>query len=217
MHLNVTGFACMLWIVILQHFVFFLHNIYFCVCVFINVLIKYNSSSYAFLSHSSELQSPAVAPHRRTGSQNAATDAKGVGRECVVETQSPHIGCPLPPVRKQETRGAAVLNNGPAPHQPSLKRPHSVPPALLRLLPGKLARTCLYSWQTCLSLFWTGLCLCLHTCLRLHHCTFSSSSFAPSNTVQFSKAELGTVRSLQANVSTGCPMAVYHYLFRKIA
>lgn len=50
----------------------------------------------------------------------------GAGRKWVVETQSPHIGCPLPPERKQETRGPAVLNNGPAPHQPGLKRPHSV-------------------------------------------------------------------------------------------
>lgn len=61
----------------------------------------------------------------QTVSVNAAADAWGVGRECVVETQSHHIGCPLPPERKQETRGAAVLNNGPAPHQPGLKRTHS--------------------------------------------------------------------------------------------
>lgn len=52
----------------------------------------------------------------------------GVGRGRAAETQSPHIGCPLPPERKQETRGAAVLNNGPAPHQPGLQRLHSVPP-----------------------------------------------------------------------------------------
>lgn len=79
------------------------------------------------------LSSPDLGAESRSGlsqktvSANSGTDAWGVGTECVVETQSPHIGYPLPPERKQETRGAAVLNNGPAPHQPGLKRPHSVP------------------------------------------------------------------------------------------
>lgn len=99
--------------------------------IFINLLVQYCSRVHAFLSPTdinatAQRAESEVVSHRRT-SRNAATDAWGVGRECAVETQSHHIGCPLPPERKQETRGAAVLNNGPAPHQPGLKRPHSVP------------------------------------------------------------------------------------------
>lgn len=45
----------------------------------------------------------------------------GVGRKCVVETQSPHVGQPLLSGRTQETREATVFNNGSAPHQPDLK------------------------------------------------------------------------------------------------
>lgn len=45
----------------------------------------------------------------------------GVGRKCVVETQSqPTAFSPM-----QETREATVFNNGCAPHQPDLKRTHS--------------------------------------------------------------------------------------------
>lgn len=106
-------------------FVFLLHIYkfackiqFFATCIPLIPRLKCNSNRVFFLSQWSP---------ERTDSVNAATDAWGVGRECVVETQSPHIGCPLPPERNQETRGAAVLNNGPAPHQPGLKRPHSVP------------------------------------------------------------------------------------------
>lgn len=81
-----------------------------------------------------------------------------------------------PREREQETRGPAVLNNGPAPHQPGLKRPHSVP-RLSWLLPGRLARTCIHSGPTCLSLFRTRwpVCECLCEHMLEHECALCLS------------------------------------------
>lgn len=91
---------------------------------------------------------------------NAAADAWGAGQEWVVETQSPRIGCPLLPERQQETRGPAVFNNGPAPHQPGLKRSHSVP----RLSRGCFQEDSPGHAPLCLCL---GL-LCLHVSVCAH-------------------------------------------------
>lgn len=63
--------------------------------------------------------------------------------------------CPQRESKKQQAQLSLTMDL--PPHQPELKRLHSVPRLSLVLLPGKPARTCFHSSQTCLSLFWTSL------------------------------------------------------------